>query len=245
VTLDPGRVEIEEPRPADRGPATDRSGADLLPHPGEVAFVHRDDTPQNGLFADETLLVANAAPRRRAEFTAVRVCAREALSRLGHPAVSILPGNQREPLWPAGVVGSMTHCEGYSAAAVARTGHVASLGIDAEPNAQLPEGVLPQVTVGVEERMLKRLAATDTAGIAWDRLLFSAKESVYKAWFPLARSWLDFSDCEVRIDADSGSFQGILRVSGPTVGRNPITCMSGRWAITPSRHIVTAVTVPA
>ena len=42
---------------------------------------------------------------------------------------------------------------------------------------------------------------------AWDRLLFSAKESVYKAWFPLARCWLGFEDVTVHVDIATGEFR--------------------------------------
>lgn len=80
----------------------------------------------------------------------------------------------------------MTHCDGYRAAAVARRETIASIGIDAEPHAALPDGV-EKLTALPEERMaLTRLAVTHPH-IHWDRLLFSAKESVYKAWFPLIR----------------------------------------------------------
>src|SRR6516225_8640665 len=96
---------------------------------------------QPGLFPAEEPAVRTAGPRRRAEFTAGRRCAREALARLGLPAAPVLAGRAGEPRWPAGVTGSITHCAGYRACAVARTADVTALGIDAEPDARLPAGL--------------------------------------------------------------------------------------------------------
>ena len=86
-----------------------------------------------------------ADPRRRAEFTAAWACARTALARLGLPAVPVLAGRAGEPRWPAGETGSITHCTGYRACAVARITDLAGLGIDAEPNAWLPAGLIESV----------------------------------------------------------------------------------------------------
>ena len=87
----------------------------------------------------------------------------------------------------------MTHCAGYRAAAVARSGDLAAVGIDAEPHAPLPPDVL-ELVARPEERV--ELTALEEArpDLHWDRILFSAKEAVFKAWFPLTRRWLDFTD---------------------------------------------------
>src|SRR4051812_37106994 len=83
------------------------------------------------LFLAEEAGVANAVPARRAEYAAVRSCARAALERLGLGAVAVPAGADRAPVWPTGVVGSMTHCESYRAAAVAPAAAWVGLGIDA------------------------------------------------------------------------------------------------------------------
>lgn len=112
---------------------------DLLP-PNVAAAEAWEDPTDAGLFPDEEALVANAVAKRRSEFATARRCAREALARLGMPPAPILSGPKREPQWPVDVVGSITHCEGYRAAAVARAGDVRALGIDAEPHAAFPTG---------------------------------------------------------------------------------------------------------
>jgi 4'-phosphopantetheinyl transferase EntD len=164
------------------------------------------------------------------------------MAELGLPPTAVLNGANREPLWPAGVIGSLTHCDGYRAAALARAGSVASLGIDAEPNAALPDGVLPTIARPEEiprlERLLEQFPET-----CWDRLLFSAKESVYKAWFPLARCWLGFEEATLDFDPGSDGFGVALHQTGPLVGGRPLTAMRGRWLVRDGL-IVTSVVVP-
>jgi 4'-phosphopantetheinyl transferase EntD len=164
---------------------------------------------ESGLFPEEREHIVRAVAKRRIEFAAVRRCARRALQELGYPPVPIVPGEQREPRWPEGVVGSMTHCAGYCAAAVARSGEVSALGIDAELHAPLPEGVLDLISLESERAMLAELAKREQRAVHWDRVLFSAKESVYKAWFPLTRRWLGFEQADIELRPD-GTFEAIL-----------------------------------
>jgi 4'-phosphopantetheinyl transferase EntD len=201
--------------------------------PEEIAAVaSRVDVPETELFPEELRLVALAVPERRAEFTTARVCARGALARLGIAATPILSGAQREPLWPDGVVGSITHCAGYRAAAIGRATHFATIGIDAEPNEPLPGGLLEHVSLPQERRRQTRADGTHL-----DRLLFSAKESVYKAWFPLTRRWLGFEQAAVTLEPD-GTFDVELLVAGPVSG------FRGRW-LARDGLIVTAIATRA
>jgi 4'-phosphopantetheinyl transferase EntD len=79
-------------------------------------------------------------------------------------------------------------------------------------------------------------------GLSWDRLLFSAKEAVYKAWFPLTERWLGFEEAEVAIRLD-GHFAAQLLVSGPVLDGKEFTELDGRWLVRNSL-IVTTVAVP-
>jgi 4'-phosphopantetheinyl transferase EntD len=186
------------------------------------------------LFPEERAVIAGAVVARRLEFTTVRTCARTALAALGHPAAPLLPGERGAPGWPAGIVGSMTHCTAYRAAAVADVREVATLGIDAEPAAELPDGVLVAVARPEERAMLQDLPA----GLPWDRVLFSAKESVYKAWFPVARRFLDFTDASLVLGTD-GAFTVRLLVPAPPL----LTDLTGRWVVAHG-VVATAVVVP-
>ncbi|MEU0740444.1 4'-phosphopantetheinyl transferase superfamily protein [Streptomyces sp. NPDC006134] len=221
---------------------------ELLPATVVAVEIHGHDDPgPAALFPQEAEAVARAVDKRRREFTAVRVCARRAMDKLGVPPQPVLPGERGAPRWPEGLTGSMTHCEGYCAAALVRTADLASLGIDAEPDEPLPQGVLDAVSLPAEAERLRRLAA-DGPGVHWDRLLFSAKESVYKAWFPLTGRWLDFSEADIEIAADPrdgrcGTFRAALLVPGPRVGGRHLTHFEGRWAARQGL-LATAVTVP-
>lgn len=199
-----------------------------------------DDPPDVVLFPGEAEAVARAVDKRRREYAAVRHCARQALAELGIPPAPILNGPKREPLWPAGVVGALTHCDGYRAAAVARADDVTSLGIDAEPNLVLPDGVLKTIARPEELPHLESLAREEPA-VCWDRLLFSAKESVYKTWFPVAQRWLGFEDATVHFSPD-GTFAVQLHETGPEIGTVPLTTMHGRWRVH-AGLVLTAVTI--
>lgn len=182
------------------------------------------------LFAEEEHALGRAVEKRRREFVTGRACARAALAKLGLPGGPIARGERGEPRWPAGVVGSITHCEGYRACAVARSREVATIGIDAEPHGPLPEGLLGDIARPEEIALLRRLQETSPQ-THWDRLLFSAKESVYKAWFPLARRWLGFEDAMLQIDPQSGTFAARLLVAGPPLGEGHLERFDGRWAV--------------
>ncbi len=214
----------------------------ILP-PEAIAEEAFHDPPGVALFPEEEAVIARAVDKRRREFTTARACARAALARLGLPPVPIVPGLRGAPQWPEGVVGSMTHCDGYRACAVARDRDLLTIGVDAEAHDKLPDGLLGSVSSPEERRRLAALAAV-APGRHWDRVLFSAKESVYKAWFPLTRRWLGFEDASVTIDAANGTFTARLLVGGPHVAGTPLTGFTGRWLVD-GGLIITAIAVPS
>jgi len=257
--------------PADPSRWPQRAGliADLLP-PAVAAVESAGDLPEPGpvLFPVEEAVMHTAGPRRRAEFAAGRLCARAALARLGVPAAPILPGPAGQPRWPAGVTGSITHCAGYRACAVARTTNVAAIGIDAEPDAALPAGLIDMVATGPERAWIRRHAAarrgadmvgaglpdagvpgagprnagvrgTGPRAVCWDRLLFSAKEAACKLWYPLTGQWPGLRAAVIGL-ATTGTFTVCLPGPGPGAGDRPATRMTGRW-LASGGLIVTAI----
>ncbi|WP_380283754.1 4'-phosphopantetheinyl transferase [Kitasatospora purpeofusca] len=207
--------------------------SEILPVPVVVETAY-SDPPEARLEPEEEAVVTRAVESRRREFTTVRHCARLALTRLGVPYRPLLPGLRGAPGWPDGVIGSLTHCAGFRAAAVARADDVLSVGIDAEPALPLPEGVLDAIALPAEQQ---RNTALTTAhpGVPWDRILFSAKESVYKTWFPLTQRFLDFSEADLTLRPD-GTFTATLLVP------SPLPTLTGRWRVHES-HLATAITV--
>ncbi|CCM79905.1 4'-phosphopantetheinyl transferase [Rhizobium altiplani] len=174
----------------------------LLPPNVAVQTSRANDGPEIQVMAEEESAIATAVKGRRREFSIGRACARAALCKLGFPSCPVPSGPNREPLWPSGIVGSITHCVGFCAAAVAMKKDFIALGIDAEVDADLPSGVLSLISRDEERHWI----ANASGHVNWGRLLFSAKESIFKAWFPLTREWLDFEDALVTIIPDDGSF---------------------------------------
>lgn len=197
--------------------------AELLRYPEELR-VH----------PGEEHLIAKSVEKRRRDFIGARYCARQALAQLGEPQVAIGKGERGMPLFPRGVVGSLTHCDGYRAAALAHRLRWRSVGIDAEPHGPLPDGVLDSVSLPAERQWLK--GALPATGLHMDRLLFCAKEATYKAWFPLTLRWLGFEDAHITFtiddDGTSGGFRSELLIPGQTTdGGAPLLSFDGRWLI--------------
>ncbi|MFJ2113448.1 MULTISPECIES: 4'-phosphopantetheinyl transferase [unclassified Streptomyces] len=219
--------------------------AGILPASVEVEAAYEDFAPEPSetLFPQEREHVAKAVAKRQREFTTVRFLARRALLRLGQQPVPLLPNRRGAPQWPTGIVGSMTHCDGYRAAVVGRSSGTAAVGIDAEPDAPLPEGVQDSIALPYETDRLKALRESHPE-VSWDRLLFSAKESVFKVWYPLTGRELDFSEAEIDIDPVGGTFRARLLVPGPLVGGRSVGEFSGRW-IAERGLVATAIHIPA
>jgi 4'-phosphopantetheinyl transferase EntD len=216
--------------------------SDLFP-PAASAVEAFGDADDGFLFPEEAAVIAKAVEKRRREFTTARVCARAALGQLGVAPAPIVPGPRGAPGWPDGVVGSMTHCDGYRAAVVARRRDVLTVGLDAEPDGPLPAGVLKLIALAEELDMLARLTAFSRT-VHWDRLLFSAKETVYKAWFPLTGAWLDFTEARIDLDPVTRTFSAALLVPGPVTDHGQLTGFTGRWR---NRRglVLTAIAVPS
>ncbi|MFB7045819.1 4'-phosphopantetheinyl transferase [Streptomyces microflavus] len=209
----------------------------LLPGDVSCAATREETVPDGTLFPEEEELIARSVAKRRNDFATARACARRAMGRLGLEPVAVLHGKRGMPLWPDGIVGSLTHCDGYRAAALARAADVLSLGVDAEPHAPLPEGV-GELVVRPSER--ERFAASRTGeggGIHWDRLLFSAKESVFKTWYPLTLTELDFDEADLTFRREGGDRAGDPAAGGTFTARllrtDPAVppVLDGRWRV--------------
>jgi enterobactin synthetase component D / holo-[acyl-carrier protein] synthase len=204
--------------------------------PDGVSLAEASDNPFE-LFPEERAALGAVTPKRLRDHGAGRAMARRALAQLGLAPIEIPVGPDRAPVWPEGIVGSITHCGGYVAAAVARARDILALGIDAEPIRPLERGVIERIGHADELAQLARHCSIEVIGV----LLFSAKESVFKAWFPLARRWLDFADVRLAFDWRSGSFSAQIRHDAQVDG-----CparFDGRFRIG-TAHVLTAAVGP-
>ncbi|MFE2292658.1 4'-phosphopantetheinyl transferase [Streptomyces sp. NPDC059452] len=180
----------------------ERHLSELAPPGVSTAVLSMDSTGVPPLFPEEEHVVRNAGPQRRREFTVGRHSARLALRGLGIAPVAVASGPGRCPLWPSGVVGSITHAAGYCAAAVAWSGHVPGIGIDLETAEDLPDEIVPLVCTTAELSRLKDLPS----GTPSAKIIFSAKESAYKVLYPLTGRFRDFLEAEMTFDPALDSF---------------------------------------
>lgn len=204
--------------------------------PDSVRAVEAGEDLDGDLHPGEERLVERAVEKRHREFATGRACAHRALAALGRPGAAILAGPAGEPLWPEGVVGSITHCEGYRACAVASADEVLTIGIDAEPDLALPASVLGRIAAPREREQLDELVRS-APGPHWDRLLFTIKESLFKAWFPLTGRRLGLAELAVAIDP-AGGFSARL----PAAASSEPDRLDGRWLA--ERGLLAAATAP-
>lgn len=177
-------------------------------------------------------------PRRR-EFALGRACARRALAGLGIHDFPLLNRADRTPQWPPGVVGSLTHCRGFCAVAVARRGEIVGLGLDAEPSRSLSDRMLQRITTAFERSYIAELP--DPPRYGWGLAIFTAKESLYKCYFPIAGAFLGFRDAEIEIDPRATRFSARLcRDDKPDA--YGVRRFQGRLQMT-EEHVVSAVTL--
>ena len=193
------------------------------------------------LLPEEMAGTQRMVPERLAEFTAGRLAARGALRSLGIDPRPIVRDESRAPVWPEGIVGSISHCAGLCVAAVARSTDVMGLGLDVEPAEPLARELVPSVCSAGELNDLGKLSRPPAAD--WPRIVFSAKESYYKAWFPIVGRPLDFSDVTIRINHRRSTFTIDHRddYAGPLPpwGRSA----GGRFALE-GGYLVTGLTIP-
>ena len=148
------------------------------------------------LFPAEAACLGNMVDARAAEFAAGRLCARKALMRLGITDAPIITTADRKPVWPEGVVGSITHTDGICGAVVARRGECLGLGLDMEVVGRVTEAIARRVCVPAELEWLEVLPTHYRP--AARAVVFAAKEAFYKAQSPLTNEWLGFDALEVR-----------------------------------------------
>lgn len=172
--------------------------AALFP-PGVEVFTLDDREPVPGLLPAESGAIADAVPKRRAEFARGRSCARAALHELGIGSEGGIPvGPDRAPVWPSGAIGSITHCDGLVAAAACRADRFVGIGLDAERRGPLDPRLVERIATDLE------LARAGESGLVpqaeLPRLVFSAKEVVHKCIHPGTQIALAFLDVLVTFD---------------------------------------------
>lgn len=155
--------------------------------------------------------IARAVPDRQREFAGGRAAARIAQHRLGRVPLPVPMGADRAPVWPEGLRGSITHAGGLCLAAVTDDPRIEALGLDLEVDESLPDGVAAEVLLPVE------------AGMP-GRVVFSAKETVFKALYPTVGAVFGFEAVRVLVEGDRFGAETLVRL-GPLA---PGLRLSGR-----------------
>jgi enterobactin synthetase component D len=206
----------------------------MMPLPAFVSYARIRFAPgDEGRFTHVAVPAAleRAVAKRKLEFLAGRHCARQALEHLlDHPFAEPIPvGVDRAPVWPAGVVGAITHAAGFAAAAVARASDASGLGLDSEPivTADAMDAVATQAASRDE------LDALATAGLSAEVLLtlvFSAKESLFKCLYPRVGRYFDFQEARI-VEVSASSQRFTVELLTPLGGLAANTRLGGRFAL--------------
>lgn len=207
--------------------------------PANVSILCGDPRGDWPIDTVEERFVDGAVLKRKREFRAGRAMARQGISALGRGPTPIAAGPDRAPVWPSGIVGSISHCEDLCVVAVALTldGFV-SIGVDAEPAAALESEIFEEIC-GREELDWLEFHSPDIRGL-YARLIFSAKECAYKCQYPLSGQMLDFHALSVGIDLGSQTFTARFNTgAGPF---EPGDRLDGRYLFD-ADHIVTGLVV--
>ncbi|CUX83968.1 MAG: Phosphopantetheinyl transferase component of siderophore synthetase [Roseibaca calidilacus] len=206
-----------------------------------VAMAWADPTaPMPRLIGDEVLAVEQVRPVRAREFGAGRAAAREAMGLLGHPPRPVLQGEDRAPVWPRGLTGSISHTARDCMAVVTDAPEIRALGLDIEMAAALEPALWPEICTMAEMRWLASLGPSQRGHFA--KLVFSAKEAVYKAQYTVSRQMLGFQDLTLTVDLPQHRFTAELTTE--VAGFAPGAVLQGRFAIL-GAVFITAVEISA
>jgi len=184
------------------------------------------------LWGEEANCIAGAVTKRRREFIAGRTAARRALLDLGIPEGPILGNRDRSPIWPPGVVGSISHCDSCCVAVVGRRGELKSLGIDVELAEPLHDDILRMVSDDTERSQCYIDLSLQRCNLG--KLIFCAKEAFYKCYYPLTATVLDFLDVSVHFSESKENGRGefyasLKRPDHPNLPQG--SNLKGRWYI--------------
>jgi 4'-phosphopantetheinyl transferase EntD len=180
----------------------------LLPH-GALAAVLRTPGDPASLLPAEAQHLGRAVAARRQEFAAGRLCARRILLEFGILDFALKAAEDRQPIWPETVVGSITHTVALCAAVAAKRTLLRAVGIDCEVVGGVKADLWRSICLPQEILWLHSLPESEQAAAA--TLIFSAKEAFYKCQYPLVREWLNFHDANIQV-LDWGPSRGAFEI---------------------------------
>ncbi|KGJ97520.1 4'-phosphopantetheinyl transferase family protein [Colwellia psychrerythraea] len=148
---------------------------------------------------DESLheSLTHAVAKRKSEFVAGRYLARKALITLGSSKATVGVGANREPIWPDYFLGSLSHTSDFAICAVANKKDVDRIGIDAENilNQKVAKDIVKNILIESEYKLVGTYNNPDPVMLT---LIFSAKESLFKALYPEVKHYFDFDTAKMK-----------------------------------------------
>lgn len=148
------------------------------------------------LTLNEKLAVSQFSGKRLKDFSTGRYCARKALANLGVGNAEILMSDDKQPIWPTGYVGSISHSSKLAGAVAAKSSHAKSIGLDIETIGKIKPEMWPLLYTETESKFLNSFTGEELP--YYTTLLFSFKEAFYKLQFPLTKTFLEFTDVEIK-----------------------------------------------
>jgi len=192
------------------------------------------------LYPEEREYVANAVAKRQAEFGTARLCAREALSRLGVAPCSLVPNADRSPRWPDGICGSIAHTNDWCAVGVSNVPSIAAIGLDLESDATFERELEAVICTHTE---LQWVQTSNRSERGWlGPLIFSAKEAFYKCQFAVTQTWLDFTDVELAFDLQAGTF-AVVRLGRKVPQPTRLMRIEGKFFRAQQLHLLVTTAV--
>lgn len=165
-------------------------------------FVITEETnPEESLgtiYPEEEVFIRNVVPKRKTDFIAGRICARKALARLGIDRFPIIMSNDRSPVWPSEIAGSISHTQGFCGVAVVLKKNVKSIGLDVECIDRLNDRCWHLVCTDSELSWIRSIPKERQKDIV--SLTFSAKECFYKCQYAVNKCWVGFHDATISVD---------------------------------------------
>lgn len=192
------------------------------------------------LWPAEEKAMARATPARRAEFAAGRTAARQAMRAIGALPSEIPMAADRSPIWPRGIIGSISHHDGQCVAIAARRRAAGGLGVDLDSTVDLPGDLWSEILTTSECNWLSEQPEKTRGGLA--KQIFSAKEAAYKALYPLSGRVVGFDAMTILPDPTHARFTAILQTSFGSVPAG--TRLQGHM-FTAQGHVLTALALPA
>ena len=194
-----------------------------------------ENLDQYSLLPEEQKYLHKYGDKRTVDFCLGRACAREILIKIGFERFPVLIGDDRQPLWPDKLVGSISHTDQFALCVIAEKRELSSIGVDIE-RINNESFDLYSMVASVEE--MQNIGG-DTHTVHQQctylaKLLFSAKEAVYKCQFPLYRRWLDFKDVTLNLDFTNKTFDTVV------IDKDRPISIQGAWDTNDNYIIATA-----